>query len=159
MEIGTVMQMVTAVVALYGAGLATYNARQARRNSRANLEVDLTFGMLVLDTDTGQRTLSDQMFLLAAANHGPKTVTLTMPGLLVNGRQMMLEDRLGTEVSFPHELAEGKSVRAWAELDKIRIGLLENGMRGKVEITAFFYDGVGAMHKSRSKEIDLEVAA
>ena len=62
---------VTVLVALYGAVLSTYNAYTARKQSKHQITVKITFGWLTFGAN-----LSDDMVLVEASNPGHRAITV-----------------------------------------------------------------------------------
>ncbi|HWA97617.1 MAG TPA: hypothetical protein VG713_03970, partial [Pirellulales bacterium] len=77
--------VITAVVAIYGAGVSTYMLVEKRRESKFDLVVSGSFGFL-----TGPRGLSAQMIIITVANRGQRGVIVNAPALrLPNGRTLV----------------------------------------------------------------------
>lgn len=146
-----VVSLVTAAVAVYGAGLATYNLIHARKGLRPNVRVGLSMGFLTYGPE-----LSESMLIMEAANHGAKMVTLGSPGLLVAGRQVVFPSGVPGDVPFPYELPEGKSCRAWTEARDFALHMKRNGFGGRVRIVAFYRDAVGTMYRSKPLKFEVD---
>jgi hypothetical protein len=134
---------VTVLVALYGALLSTYNAYVARKQSRHQIDVKITFGWLTYGPN-----LSDDMVMVGASNPGHRAVTLTSVGfLLPDGRQLALM----TEGSkpLPHHLSEGTSIQHWIPQHELIETLRKQRFSGPVKLRGFYNDAVGATHLSK----------
>jgi len=135
---------VTVLVALYGALLSTYNAYTARKQSRHQIDVKITFGWL-----TYGRNLSDDMVMVGASNPGHRAVTLTSVGfLLPDGRQLALMSE-GSK-PLPHHLSEGTSIQHWIPRHELTETLRKQRLSDPVKLRGFYNDAVGACHLSKS---------
>ena len=126
--------VVTAAVAIYGAGLSTYVAVSARRATQRSLRVSLS--MSVLADAPEPRTV----FMLSAANSGQRVVKLVMAVIrLPDGSQFVpLQPQLGN--FLPCELHEGKSLEIPIAVEHVVQALKESGHKGRVSLRADFRD-------------------
>jgi putative transposase len=137
-------QVITAVVAVYGAILSTYNALLRRKERRRLVRVELSMGLLA----TGPH-LSRPMLILRASNPGNRTVTLTGPGVrLPNGAQAFFPVP-ESNVEFPYDLPEGKSCSVWTEASHFARDLRNHGLSGTVKLVGFYRDATGTAWKSK----------
>ncbi|MGH9515393.1 MAG: hypothetical protein ACRD3P_06910 [Terriglobales bacterium] len=142
--------VLTTAVALYGAGLSTYNVYVARKQSKRQINVKISYGCLTFGP-----TLGEDMIMITAANVGHRPITLDSVGLrLPNGRSLINIQQEGS-VPLPHPLKEGTSVTHWMPVTGVKESIRRGGTSGKVKLLAFYNDAVGVTHKS--KPFSLEV--
>jgi len=133
----------TTAVAVYGAGLSTYNMYNARRKDRREIKVTISAGYLTHGPD-----LSDEMFVLSASNPGHRAVTVTSVGIrLPDGRQMVFPYPEGPQL--PYHLTEGTNCDHVVPIREIARKLSTSGFRGTVKIKAFYRDAVENVHTSK----------
>jgi len=149
-ETGTAI--VTAIVALYGAGLSTYILIANRKEKQRQLSVSFSTGSLTYGTE-----LSPQMLFINITNPGNRAVTIYSPSIkLPDSRQMFFRDPQQADVGFPHELKEGKNCRVWIEMKELAMQLAAEGYPGKVHLSAKVEDATGKSYKSKgSWKLDL----
>lgn len=144
--------IVTALVAVYGAGLATYNLIAHLRGTKARVKVKISQGFV---TDPLGRP-SEPMIILSALNVGQKAVTLCSQGfLLPNGMKWVFPNPL-SNVRFPYELLPGKSCQIWTEAARLARDLNAQGYSGKVKLVGFYRDQIDTTYKSKPYEFDVE---
>jgi len=144
--------IVTALVAVYGAGLATYNLIAQLRSSKARIKVEISLGFLTYPLGE----LSEPMVILSALNVGQKAVTLCSQGfLLPNGKKLVFPNPL-SNVRFPHELLPGKSCQIWTEAARLARDLNAQGYSCKVKLVGFYRDEIDTIYKSKPYEFDVE---
>jgi len=135
---------VTALIAIYGAALATYTSYKNNRDNKRQIAVKLSHGFLTFGPN-----LSGDMLILEASNPGHRPVTLSGVGLLLpDDRQMVLPDMPGTS-ALPHQLNEGTSMTHWMAVRETTAELRRVGFSGSVRLTAFYRDATGKVYKSK----------
>lgn len=144
--------IVTVLVALYGAGLATWNSICRRRDRRRQLKVELSLAVVA------QGGLTSHTLLLKASNPGDRPVTVNIPGIFLPNRKQLVLVNSGREFDFPHELHEGKSCTAWEEQRKIAQELREEGLSGTVKLVGFYRDAVGTVYRSKPLKFNIDQA-
>jgi hypothetical protein len=120
-------QIITAIVAVYGAVLSTLNLLNVRKEKKRQLLVKMSYGWLTLPRD-----LSDTKFLIEVANPGYRPVTIQPP-----------------YSRFRHELLEGKSCSSWIEEAAVKRSLKEKGYSGKVKLRAEVDDQTGKKYRAK----------
>lgn len=141
---------VTAAVAIYGALLSTYNAYIARKQSRTQIRVTVSYGFL-----TSGPNLSDDMLILSASNAGRHAVSLTSVGFVLPTKQQLVITSEGSS-QLPHHLTEGTSITHWIPVREVARILRDRRFSGTVKITAFYNDAVGARHYSKPLSFDVD---
>lgn len=102
--------------------------------------------------DTGHVNNANPISLaLVAVNTGSKTITLTLGGIILPTGEELLwanEEADGNPV-FSMELLEGKNyILSWHCKQISRFMKSEYGLSGRVKLTGFYRDALGATHKS-----------
>jgi hypothetical protein len=151
MKIEFWIMIITAVVACYGAILSTISIISSRREKSRIVKVKISSGFLA----SGPR-LSETMIFIGASNPGQRTVTLSLPYLQLPGNNQVLIFQNNSNVTFPHELSEGKSCTAWIEARQLGQLLHEKQYAGKIKLVGVYPDLVGTDYKSKPWLFDLE---
>ena len=134
--------IVTAVVAVYGALLSTYNMITARRDRGRGVRVSLKWGL----TAPGPEPVT--VFILEATHPHGRPTTLTSCGIfLPDGRTLIIPRPFGS-VQLPHELREGQGCSIFFPVRDVVRALQEHGYSGPITIRAFFRDALGSEYKS-----------
>lgn len=142
---------VTAVVALYGAGLSTYTLIQNRKEKQRQISVKLSNGFLTYGPE-----LSPAMLLIEATNPGDRTVVLNTVGLsLPDGKTVAFPNPQST-VCFPYPLQEGNSCMVWTPLKELAQQLSQKGYSGKVRLVGFYRDQLGTVYRSNAFAFDTD---
>jgi len=152
-DIRDLVTAITVVVAVYGAGLATYTAVTTRRTTQRLLRTRLTLNVL------GDTPEPRTVFLLSAANAGQRVVKIVSACIrFPGGSQFMpLEPPLGNYL--PRELQEGDDLNIPIALEHVVQALQESGYRGRVTLHAQFRDVLGELHLSRPLRGNVEAWA
>src|SRR2546426_6887386 len=117
-EVQDLAEVITAMVALYAAGLSTYNFLEKRKDRNPRLQLGYRPGFL----DFGGGQLSDTTINLEISNIGSKPVKITSHSniqvLLPNGKHLVpKEDWQSSEgVDFPCMLSPGDSLSIWRDI-------------------------------------------
>ena len=136
--------IITAVVAVYGAGLSTYILIRNYREKRRQLTVTFSNGWLTFGPE-----LSKFMLFITIANPGNRTVTINCPHIkLPDGKSMFFPNPM-SDVTFPYELKEGKNCRVWIEMELLKRDLIEHGYTGNVNLKARVEDRTGKLYKPK----------
>lgn len=151
MDWQSVAALITIAVALYGAGLSTYNALAARAQKRRIVKVKLSNGMLTLASG-----LSDLMIFIEASNPGHRAVTINIPGILLPNKQTVVFPEPTGNVSFPHILEEGQSCMIWTDARMLAKELAGHDLTGKVKLRGFCYDAIGTQYLSDKWVFDVD---
>lgn len=144
--------IVTAIVAVYGAILATYTQLAMRREKKRRIAVELSFGF----PEIPGIGLGPQVLFLSASNPGDRSVSLNGSGLLLpDERTLVFPDPEG-DVTFPCDLEEGKSCRVWIPTDTLARELRKAGLSGGVKLVGFYNDALGDRHKSKPIKFQID---
>lgn len=153
MDLRDLATAITAVVALYGAGLATYTAVTHRRATQRLLKARLTLNVL------GDRPEPRTVFILSAANAGQRVVKIQSAMIrFPDGRQFMpLDPPLGNYL--PCELHEGQNLNIPIDIGLVVQALQEAGYHHRVGLRAEFRDMLDERHVSRPLRGNVEAWA
>lgn len=130
------------LVAFYAAGLATFTFVNdwARRSFTARVSVERGF-------ITAGSKLQD-VFIVAATNHGERDVTLSGWGInLPNGKQMFFPRQQA--VNFPFELKPGKKCQVFIDALEFSLEIKRLGFDGDQAFVGFFRDQLDKKFKSK----------
>jgi hypothetical protein len=147
--------IITLVIASYGAILSTYSVWSKRKEQKRELKVLLRYGV-VSNSILSHRPST--MLFICALNTGKKTVTLTSMGLILprKDKNYFTFIRPDSNVSFPHDLLEGKSCDVWTETKKLAENLKQEGFSGKIKLKGYYGDAIGRRYKSKSINFDID---
>lgn len=146
-----IKDIVTMLVALYGATLATVTFVAQRREKSARLQVSCDLGF-----EFSSKGASETLLMLKAANVGHVPVTLSSYGLALPGDKSMMMPMFPQSVQFPYELTAGKSCTVHLPIKSVARGLSENGYGGRVKLVPKFSDQTGKVHIGKSLQADVE---
>jgi hypothetical protein len=123
--------IITLIIAIYGALVSTYSVWASRQEKKREIKVQLSYGLLANPPSVGLKIL-----IISALNTGQKRVTLTSMGLILprkdeNYLQFLRPD---SNVSFPHDLLEGKDCNVWVTTKEIAEDLKREGYSGKISL-------------------------
>lgn len=150
--IESIALIVTALVAVYGAGLSTWTFYHNRARTRIRLNIEIAMGFLpVMGSGLGPTNL-----ILEVSNPGHRAVTVQPPSILLpDGRQVVFMNP-NSEVEFPFELREGKNCHSWTPLRDLAIQIGDAGLSGTVDLVASVKDLVGNEFKSKKWPLDVD---
>ncbi|MGH9869196.1 MAG: hypothetical protein ACREAA_13670 [Candidatus Polarisedimenticolia bacterium] len=134
---------VTAAVAVYGAGLATYTAVTTRRATERLLKVGLTLNVL------GDRPEPRTVMMLCAASAGQRKVKIQSACIrFPHGRQFIpLEPSLAD--FLPWEIGEAETLDIPVPIEHVVQALQQVGYEGRVALRAEFRDILDVRYVSR----------
>jgi len=144
--------IVTIIVAVYGAILSTYNFLVERRKHRPSVNVKISQGFL----SSGAGDVSDLMLFLSASNPGEKAVTLASHGFELPNKKNLVFPRAQSDVTFPCELLPEKGCQVWMPVLDVARALRSEGFSGKVKLVGFYRDQVGRTHRSKPYEFNVD---
>jgi len=146
-----IKDVLTFIVAAYGAALATYVAVVQRRDKRPRLDVNLSYGFLTFGS-----TLSDQQLLLTAANIGERPITIASGVIMLPDKTQVISFANNSSAQFPHQLEVGKSMTVWFELRPLVAQLRAKGHKGTIKVRAKFSDQTSREYLSRTTDLELK---
>jgi hypothetical protein len=137
-------QIITALVAVYGAALSTLNLINIQKEKKRQLSVKMSRGWL-----TFPKGLSGNMLLIEVGNPGYRPVTVQTPYIKLPHEESLVFPLPTAEVRFPHELQEGKRCLMWVEEAEVKRSLKEKGYSGKVKLRAEVYDQTRKKYRTK----------
>lgn len=140
--------VITAIVAVYGALLSTWNAISNWKVKRRQLRVEVTRGFVAVDNPT-------LMILLKTSNPGHTPLMLGHAGFVCPKGLDLIAPKLSGEAQLPHELKEGNGCAFWVDPSELAEVLRRNGKSGTVHMNAYFEDGLGKRHYSNGFDLDV----
>lgn len=141
-----VVDLLIALVAVYGAVLSTINYL----GEREGLRVDVSLGFLA-----GPDYFSETQLFLKAANTGNKPVTISSMGYEVIGHNFSLFEACPeSNITFPYELQPGKSCDTWGPPERLIEPLSQKKITGAVKLQPYFYTQTGKSYKGAPFEVD-----
>jgi hypothetical protein len=159
-------EAIVAIAAIWGAGLATWEAVARRRERHPDVRVDSHISTLPGIPDGLPR------LVLTARNRSDRYVQLVGAGLFFPNRFFALTPWKGPQrswnvvpwqirspdprLAFPHELEPGRAATDMLNLPQIASDLAARGDRGQVRIRGFFTDETGYLYVSRPHVIDVD---
>lgn len=150
----TVKDVVIFLLAIYGAGLSTFNLIQAVRKERRRISVGYS---TVMPTYGG--TLGRCFAKVEAVNVGHRPVTVkTLTFELHSGTKLFSfqsEQVPGfPDTRLPTVLADGQTAHALFPHADIAAGLISAGFTGKARLTPYCEDTVGNVYRGEAWEVD-----
>jgi hypothetical protein len=144
--------IITAVVALYGAVLSTYMFITQLRKEKFRIKVKITMGFMSFVSGS----TSNAMVFLSASNPGQKAVVLSAQGFMLPDKRSMVFPNAQTNVTFPYELLPAKSCQIWIEAREIAETLKSHGFSKKVKLIGFYRDQLDKVYKSKPYKFDID---
>ena len=143
--------ILTAVVAIYGAGLATYSFIVARRDRTPRLKVELYLGWIA----QGKHAAKPRVFV-SVANSGKAPVTITALGVQTTDKRRFVFIPPPGIPELPYELSEGRPYATWQFLS-VFIGEMRHiGYSGSQVLVSYARDGLGNEYYSPPFVLDLD---
>jgi hypothetical protein len=144
-------EIITEIVAVYGALLATYTLIIQIREKGRRLKVKLNFGFI-----EKRNNLGEEMLLLSGANTGHVEITLCSHAITLPGGTKIVFRQHGGEYQLPYTLVPSKSCTLWFPSQEIYQSLRDKGFSGKIKIQGVLQDQTGNCFKSNKLRLDLE---
>jgi hypothetical protein len=144
-------QILTAIVAIYGAILSTMIFTSRRREKQRRLKVNFSNGFL-----TYAHNLSKAMLFITISNPGNRDVTINVPSISLPDGKPLVFPNPQSNVSFPYKLEEGTECKIWTEIKDLARQLKENWYYGIIRLKAKVEDGSGQIYKSKDWKINLD---
>ena len=142
--------IITALVAVYGAILSTFNIIANRRDKQQRLSVVLSNGFLTYGPNVGPL-----MLFIEIANVGSKVVTINSINIkLPKGESVPIVNIINPRgvslpVSLPYTLEESKSCSTGVEIEKLAKAIIQEGYSKKIKLHATVSSGAGKIYKSK----------
>lgn len=151
LEASVIFDSIVAVCAIGALLLTLFQEWRRFRSSSPHVRVTLLKG-----TFESVEQRSGQYFFVKAANTGERSVTISSAATvqLPNGRKLALPFA-NSSVTFPHELAPGKSCQCWISFKQLAQALDRAGYSDRCDLVGMYTDQVGNVYKSKPFEIDV----
>ena len=136
-------QIVTALVAVYGAIMSTITFLSNRKDKQCKLTIKIS--------DENKRPIRGQVFMIVVTvfNSGNRDITIDSPKILFpNGKSIGFPD-YDSDENFPHRLVEGTKCTIWVGKERIANYLEEKGFKGIVKFFVEIEDGKGRKYRSK----------
>ncbi len=134
----------TAIVALYGAALSTYIFVVEIRSKKRQISIKLSHAVIFSGPN-----VSPSLLQITVANPGNRTVTINTPSLLLPNKKSLVFPQPKSDVSFPHELLEGKNCAVWTDMGILKHELKAEGYSGKIKVIAEVTDATDKKYRSK----------
>ena len=147
--------IMTALVALYGAILSTVVAVREWRARRPTVKVEVSEGRVGGMPGNGW---SGHMIFCDALNRGHKAITLQMVGFQLPNREQFVIPYPSPYVWFPYDLLPEKSCKVFTPASDLAKHLKARGFPQKVSLVGFYNDDVGRRYRSKPAIFDTSSA-
>lgn len=147
----SIIEVITALVALYGAGLATFTFSVQQLEKKHRVKVKLWLGFI----GAGQNGAKD-IVLLEAANSGVTHVHLSECCIELPDKKENFIARFNYDRDFPSTLAPGESVQAFIDSETFIKAARESGYDKSVIARAKFANKGGDIFRSKEEKLDLD---
>jgi hypothetical protein len=144
--------IITALLAMYGAILSTIVAIRDWRARRPKIAVKTSWGLL----DLGRGNTSDAMLFVQATNPGQKPVTLSSVGFVLPSQERVFLKEPHGSMRIPCELASESACQVWIGAGELAQLLRSHGFSGTLRLIGFYNDQVGRTHKSKPFKFDVD---
>lgn len=146
------VEIITAVVAIYGAGLATYTFIVQRLEKRHRVKVKLWLGFLSVGSNDAK-----DIVILEAANSGVTHVHLSECCIELPENENRFIAKFNYDREFPATLAPGESVQAFIESAVFIKAARDSGYDKSVRAIAKFSNKGGDIFKSKEENLNLDL--
>lgn len=144
-------EITTAIVALYAAGLSTYNVIQRWRERSSGLVLSVDQGFVAQGAQT-----TETMFIFVIANPTDRAVTINLPVIKMPNKRHLVSRWHWCNVTFPYEVLPGKSCTVWMAGRELAALLTKDGLAGKVKLQAMVRDALGREHIGKPFVFDID---
>lgn len=144
----TAIEIITLVIAIYGAALASWSAWRGAHVDRPNVKV--TFSSIV---PVYGNTIGGTFVRIVAVNHGQRPASITGLSIeLPDQRTMALVGAEGTQL--PATLQQGESATAIIHYRRVGEALIDAGFTESTRVRPIAYDSLG--NRLRGPKLKLE---
>ncbi|MDB5429596.1 MAG: hypothetical protein JWP35_712 [Caulobacter sp.] len=147
------VQAATALVAVYGAALATHNAILARRKDRRSLIIKMSTAMYTYGAELGPPMVS-----IDVVNDGHRSLVVDAPQLTVESDPSRVIVLLGADgiAAFPKRLEDGETASLRIAYSQVANALMKAGHPNHVRLRAICKDSAGRIYHSKPWAIDIQ---
>jgi len=133
--------VITALVAVYGAGLSTVTFRAQRRRDRVSLKVSLS--------EAGVDGMFQPTLQLRAVNVGLRPIHLEEAAIILpNGEELIWGSRFASHGDLPCTLVGGRKYTATAMVNDVSLALMKKELGGSVKLRGRIIDETGTAYTS-----------
>ena len=143
--------ILTALVAVYGAGLATYTAVSSYLRNRRHIKVELSLGIMAPAIGNTSTVL-----LITASNPGDKPVTANSITLELPDRKHAILPHYPGSAQLPKELLPGQALTVYVDAHDFSKDTRDSGYSGTVRLRARCYEATGQLFKSKKLKYSIE---
>jgi hypothetical protein len=147
-------QVITGIVALWGAGLSTLLAvRQIRRD---HYRIRVKVGPALITMTDGAAPAA---VLFEVQNAGYRAAEIRAIYLRLPHKRKFAFPRIQSDSPLPHRLEEGGRLTAWIYAGELASALSANGYKGLIAVRAECTDALDKSYFSKPMDIDIDVLA
>lgn len=147
----TVWTIVTGLVAVYGAFLATWNAVTKHLETKPRIKVKITFGWPTFGPELGPDSI-----VITAFNEGQHPVTLVAGGLRLPDNSTTHHPEPSGTVKFPHELERAQSCFMFIPKRVVAETVIRAGFSGTVDVKGFYRDALDKTYTGEPVEVIIQ---
>ena len=140
-------QIITAIVAVYGAIMSTITFIINRKEKIRQISVTFSNGSLVYTSNNR----SDLMLFITVANPGNRPVTINVPRIRLPNKRTFVFPNPQSNVNFPHRLEDGADCVIWIDMELLARQLKSSGFKGRIKLIAEVNDATGKIYSSKKK--------
>ncbi len=144
-------EIITILIAIYGAILSTFNRITQWRNNMFRLNVKIKW---VMPEPLGD--LREPTVFLVASNPGKRIITLSSCGFFAPDNKKLPFIFRESTLNFPYELESGKSCKEIFTAREIATELDMAGYNGEIELVGFYSDGLDRKYKSKLWKFNID---
>jgi len=142
-------EIITIIIAVYGAILSTINIILQRLDKKRIIDIIPSWGFLYYDNGT---ISEDGYIFIEVVNNGHVAVTVNTPYIILPNKKTIVFPQASGDVSFPNELMPGRSCKIWVKSNAVMRHLRNEGYSGRVSIKVAAKDATGKQTIGRKKQ-------
>ena len=147
----SLLDIILAVIALWGAGLATYAAIRKIRKGKPTIRVKISTGF----TKVQSGPISEVKYFIEGVNTGEKVVTLNSYGFIFPNDKRVFFELQFSDTRFPCELKPGKNCKVSLEAAKLADAAKSEGFEGSIKIRGYFRDVADKTYLSKPEKFTI----
>lgn len=143
------IELITTILATWGAILSTVVAIQQLQENRRRLKVEINISLV------GYGNAVEKYLSLQSSNISKRPISLSSYGLLLPDRKKYWREN-ESPYQFPTQLTDGQATTIWMKWEDVLNKLKEEGYKGKIKVRGFFDDVTGKRYLSKKYALNLE---
>lgn len=147
----SISELITALVALYGAILSTIAFIRQNRDRKPRVKVTMSLGLVFHQLQGSSGT----QLIVEAANSGQVNITIGSWSIRYPGKKKLFDQLALVSPQLPAELSPGQKVTICMEYARLRNSLLKHGYSRKVKVRGEVADGLGNRYLSKPTVVNL----